>query len=118
MLELVMSTPPGPESWTFTAGMESIAPAFSERQIGTGYFIRDGQPHTYLLDLPVTLSGNVHLYLEGLGLKAQGGGVRFHRAQLRWPQPELAPVTLPAPILEAASDASAALVFRAVSTLP
>ena len=117
-LELIITGVPGPESWTFTVGMESTTPAFSERHVGTAYVIRDGEPHVYEFDLPVTLSGNVHVYAEGAGMRVQGGGLRVHKALLKWPHQNLAPVSLPPPVLEASSDISVSLVFRAASTLP
>jgi hypothetical protein len=117
-LELILSGAPGAESWSFTVGMESTTPAFSERHVGTGYVIRDGQPHVYEFDLPVTLSGHVHIYAEGDGMRVQGGGLRVHKAVLKWPLEDLQPVTLPPPMLEASSDISVSLVFRVASTLP
>ena len=117
-LELIVTGVPGPESWTLTVGMESTTPAFSERHVGTAYVIRDGQPHVYEFDLPVTLSGNVHVYAEGAGIRLQGGGFRVHKALLKWPHQDLPAVTLPPPIAEASSDISVSLVFRVASTLP
>lgn len=118
VLDLVMSAVPGPEVWIFIAGMESAFPAFSERHVGTGYFIRDGEPHVYEIELPVALSGKIYLYVEGQGLRARGDGIRIHRAQIRWPHADIPPVTLPPPVLEEPTDNSSSLVFRAASTLP
>jgi lysophospholipase L1-like esterase len=117
-LDLVMSAAPGPESWTFTVGMETSTPAFSERHVGTGYFIRDGEPHVYELDLPVALSGHIHVYIQGEGLKTQSGSIRVRKAVVRWPLEGIEPVTLPQPVLESSTEISAAIVFRAGSTLP
>jgi hypothetical protein len=118
-LELAMVAKPGPDQWSYSVGIESVAPGFSERHLGCGILIRDGQPHTYEIDIPLTLFGDIHVYMEGVGFPdAIKDGLAIRPPRIRWPHGNLPDVELPGIAIEFKGKDCFGLVCRNVVTLP
>jgi hypothetical protein len=116
-LEFTLSAPPGAEPWGFSVGIDSRRPAYSERQLGCSAIVRDGQPHRYEFDLPLTPSTDILVHVWGDGLQEQGRGLQVHRAAILWPG-NAAAVTLPPFTIQSFSGRTARLVCPTVWTTP
>lgn len=69
-LELVVAAAPGRETWLLVIGVQSHYPSYHESQIHAENLIRDGKPHTYRVELPLTLLGTISLRFSNLGSRA------------------------------------------------
>jgi hypothetical protein len=113
MLELSASAPPGAGNWTFTVGVDSQVPAYTERLIAAGQLIRDNKIHVFEIDLPFMLEGSIHVRFSGMGLSA----LRLQSAVIKWPQRSLPPLTLARPRTESTAPDAVSLVYAEVQTL-
>jgi lysophospholipase L1-like esterase len=113
MLELSASAPPGPGNWTFTVGVDSEVPAYTERLIASGQLVRDNKTHVFEIDLPFMLEGTIYVRFSGLGLSA----LRLQSAVIKWPQRSLPPLTLARPRTESTAPDAISLVYAEVQTL-
>jgi hypothetical protein len=61
-LELMVAADPGPETWPLSIAVESLYPFYQEVFLHSDNLIRDGNPHAYVVELPISLLGDIYLH--------------------------------------------------------
>jgi hypothetical protein len=83
-LEIVIAADPGPETLPVGVGVESIYPFYQEASLHASSVIRDGRPHAYPVELPLSLLGDVYIHFAGMRVQ-EGEPLRVLAATLRIP---------------------------------
>jgi hypothetical protein len=117
-IELTMSAREGADVWGVNVGVEGHAPAFSERHIGCFNVIRDGGAHSYRLDIPLMLQGDLHVDIFGPGVSDREAGLQVFPGRLLWPMEKELAVPLPGVTAEAVAKDRVSLSYRRLITVP
>lgn len=67
-LTLNIAAAPGPELWSYRVGAFSPAQAVHEPYVACGWLMRDGQTHSYPIDLPLMVASTITVTIQGDGL--------------------------------------------------
>jgi hypothetical protein len=117
-IEFTLSAREGVDLWGVNVGVEGYAPAFSERHIGCFNVIRDGCAHSYRLDIPLMLQGDVHVDIFGPGVSDRESGLQVFPGRLLWLMEKELAVPMPALTAEAATKDRVSLSYRRFITVP